>query len=244
MRSENRELHSFAALRRGRNQRLATKRASTSPSNGAARRCPPVSGNPLPAKSLRTGRQQRPACGRLHRPGPVRPPQHQTSCPAPQLTHRHPRHFPRISPTIISRDRQWEPLESPRFIDPEHPLVAPAGRAKRQLKRRCKWGAALKSGGSAQNESKFSVISSRRQPSGRRDGFRLTPLRMCSCGRGLARACLLVLPWSVCLGRPAESRARPGRAHSAAETAIPVALVVDFRALQVASNDLGAPARS
>jgi hypothetical protein len=96
-------------------------------------------------------------------------------------------------------------------------------------------GAALKSGGSAQNESKFSVmISSRRQPSGRRDGFRLTPLRMCSCGRGLARACLLVLPWSVCLGRPAESRAHPGRAHSAAETAIPVALVVDFRALQVA----------
>jgi hypothetical protein len=106
------------------------------------------------------------------------------------------------------------------------------------------WGAALKSGGSAQNESKFSVISSRRQPSGRRDGFRLTPLRMCSCGRGLARACLLVLPWSVCLGRPAESRARPGRAHSAAETAIPVALVVDFRALQVASNGLGASARS
>ena len=106
------------------------------------------------------------------------------------------------------------------------------------------WGAALKSGGSAQNESKFSVISSRRQTSGRRDGFRLTPLRMCSCGRGLARACLLVLPWSVCLGRPAESRARPGRAHSAAETAIPVALVVDFRALQVASNGLGAPARS
>jgi hypothetical protein len=105
-------------------------------------------------------------------------------------------------------------------------------------------GAALKSGGSAQNESKFSVISSRRQPSGRRDGFRLTPLRMCSCGRGLARACLLVLPWSVCLGRPAESRARPGRAHSAAETAIPVALVVDFRALQVASNGLGASARS
>ena len=79
---------------------------------------------------------------------------------------------------------------------------------------------------------------------GRRDGFRLTPLRMCSCGRGLARACLLVLPWSVCLGRPAESRARPGRAHSAAETAIPVALVVDFRALQVASNGLGASARS
>ena len=106
------------------------------------------------------------------------------------------------------------------------------------------WGAALKSGGSAQNESKFSVISSRRQPSGRRDGFRLTPLRMCSCGRGLARACLLVLPWSVCLARPAESRARPGRAHSAAETAIPVALVVDFRALQVASNGLGASARS
>ena len=105
-------------------------------------------------------------------------------------------------------------------------------------------GAALKSGGSAQNESKFSVISSRRQPSGRWDGFRLTPLRMCSCGRGLARACLLVLPWSVCLGRPAESRARPGRAHSAAETAIPVALVVDFRALQVASNGLGASARS
>jgi hypothetical protein len=91
---------------------------------------------------------------------------------------------------------------------------------------------------------KFSVISSRRQPSGRRDGFRLTPLRMCSCGMGLARACLLVLPWSVCLGRPAESRARPERAHSAAETAIPVALVVDFRALQVASNGLGASARS
>ena len=111
-------------------------------------------------------------------------------------------------------------------------------------RRDLRWGAALKSGGSAQNESKFSVISSRRQPSGRRDGFRLTPLRMCSCGRGLARACLLVLPWSVCLGRPAESRARPGRAHSAAETAIPVALVVDFRALQVASNGLGAPARS
>ena len=81
MRSENRELDSFAALRRGRNQRLATKRASTSPSNGAARRCPPVSGNPLPAKSLRTGRQQRPACGRLHRPGLLRPPRHQTSCP-------------------------------------------------------------------------------------------------------------------------------------------------------------------
>jgi hypothetical protein len=69
-------------------------------------------------------------------------------------------------------------------------------------------GAALKSGGSAQNESKFSVISSRRQPSGRRDGFRLTPLRMCSCGRGPARACLLVVPWSICLGRPAESRQR------------------------------------
>ena len=105
-------------------------------------------------------------------------------------------------------------------------------------------GAALKSGGSAQNESKFSVISSRRQPSGRRDGFRLTPLRMCSCGMGLARACLLVLPWSVCLGRLAESRARPRRAHSAVETAIPVALVADFRALQVASNGLGASARS
>jgi hypothetical protein len=105
-------------------------------------------------------------------------------------------------------------------------------------------GAALKSGGSAQNESKFSVISSRRQPSGRRDGLRLTPLRMCSCGRGLARAYLLVLPWSVCLGRPAESRARPGRAHSAVETAIPVALVVDFRALQVASKGSRAPARS
>ena len=54
--------------------------------------------------------------------GRCAPPQHQTSCPAPQLTHRHPRHFPRISPTIISRDRQWEPLESPRFIDPRHPL--------------------------------------------------------------------------------------------------------------------------
>jgi hypothetical protein len=79
--------------------------------------------------------------------------------------------------------------------------------------------AALKSGGSAQNESEFSVISSRRQTSGRRDGFRSTPLRMCSCGRGLARACLLVVPWSVCLGRPAESRARPGRANSAAEIA-------------------------
>jgi hypothetical protein len=67
---------------------------------------------------------------------------------------------------------------------------------------------------------------------------------MCSCGRGLARACLLVVPWSVCLGRPAESRTRPGRAHSAAKTTIPVALVVDFRALQAASNGLGAPARS
>ena len=43
---------------------------------------------------------------------------------------------------------------------------------------------------------------------GRRDGFRLTPLRMCSCGRGPARACLLVVPWSICLGRPAESRQR------------------------------------
>ena len=119
------------------------------------------------------------------------------------------------------------------------------GVAERSSSALCRHGgAALKSGGSAQNESKFSVISSRRQPSGRRDGFRLTPLRMCSCGRGLARACLLVLPWSVCLGRPAESRARPGRAHSAAETAIPVALVVDFRALQVASKGSRAPARS
>ena len=70
------------------------------------------------------------------------------------------------------------------------------------------WGAALKSGDSAQNESKFSVISSRRQPSGRRDGFRLTPLRMCSCGWGLARACLSCVPWSVPSGRPAESRQR------------------------------------
>ena len=70
------------------------------------------------------------------------------------------------------------------------------------------WGAALKSGGSAQNESKFSVISSRRQPSGRRDGFRLTPLRMCSCGRGPARARLSCVPWSIPSGRPAESRQR------------------------------------
>jgi hypothetical protein len=66
----------------------------------------------------------------------------------------------------------------------------------------------MESGGSTQNESKFSVIFSRRQPSGRPDGFRLTPLRMCSCGRGLARACLLAVPWSVCLGRPTESRQR------------------------------------
>ena len=54
--------------------------------------------------------------------GRCAPPSTKRHAPAPQLTHRHPRHFPRISPTIISRDRQWEPLESPRFIDPEHPL--------------------------------------------------------------------------------------------------------------------------
>ena len=88
---------------------------------------------------------------------------------------------------------------------------------------------------------KFESLSA---SSGRQDGFRLTPLRMCSCGRGLVCACLLIVPWSVRLGRPAESRGRPGRAHGAVETAIPVALVVDFRALQAASNGLGAPARS
>ena len=43
---------------------------------------------------------------------------------------------------------------------------------------------------------------------GRRDGFRLTPLRMCSCGWGLARACLSCVPWSIPSGRPAESRQR------------------------------------
>jgi hypothetical protein len=42
----------------------------------------------------------------------------------------------------------------------------------------------------------------------RRDGFRLTPLRMCSCGWGLARACLSCVPWSIPSGRPAESRQR------------------------------------
>ena len=159
MRSENRELDSFAALRRGRNQRLATKRASTSPSNGAARRCPPVSGNPLPAKSVGTGRQQRPACGRLHRPGLVRPPQHQTSCPAPQLTHRHPRHFPHISPTIISRDRQWEPLESPRFIDPEHPLVEdPRGRILKSIDRSKIFGSPPRSGRQSRVRFNFSRV--------------------------------------------------------------------------------------
>ena len=64
---------------------------------------------------------------------------------------------------------------------------------------------------------------------------------MCSCGRGLARACLLIVPWSVWLGRPAESRGRPRHTHSAAETAIPVALVVDFRALQVAITRMSSP---
>ena len=43
---------------------------------------------------------------------------------------------------------------------------------------------------------------------GRRDGFRLTPLRTCSCGRGLARARLSCSPWSVRSGRPASSRQR------------------------------------
>jgi hypothetical protein len=43
---------------------------------------------------------------------------------------------------------------------------------------------------------------------GRRDGFRLTPLRMCSCGWGLARACLSCVPWSIPSGRPAKSRQR------------------------------------
>ena len=31
---------------------------------------------------------------------------------------------------------------------------------------------------------------------------------MCSCGRGLARACLSCVPWSIPSGRPAESRQR------------------------------------
>ena len=43
---------------------------------------------------------------------------------------------------------------------------------------------------------------------GRRDGFRLTPLRMCSCGRGPARARLSCVPWSIPSGRPAKSRQR------------------------------------
>ena len=43
---------------------------------------------------------------------------------------------------------------------------------------------------------------------GRRDGFRLTPLRTCSCGRGRARARLSCSPWSVRSGRPASSRQR------------------------------------
>ena len=43
---------------------------------------------------------------------------------------------------------------------------------------------------------------------GRRDGFRLTPLRMCSCGWGLARACLSCVPWSIPSGRPTKSRQR------------------------------------
>ena len=43
---------------------------------------------------------------------------------------------------------------------------------------------------------------------GRRDGFRLTPLRMCICGRGPARARLSCVPWLIPSGRPAERRQR------------------------------------
>jgi hypothetical protein len=43
---------------------------------------------------------------------------------------------------------------------------------------------------------------------GRRDGFRLTPLRTCSCGRGRPRARLSCSPWSVPSMRPASSRQR------------------------------------
>jgi len=58
-----------------------------------------------------------------------------------------------------------------------------------------------------------------------------------------ARACRVLLG-RYARGGPRVVGSAAKRAHSAVETAIPVALVVDFRALQAASKGSRAPARS
>ena len=58
-----------------------------------------------------------------------------------------------------------------------------------------------------------------------------------------ARACRVLLG-KYPRGGPRVVGSAAKRAHSAVETAIPVALVVDFRALQAASKGSRAPARS
>ena len=102
-------------------------------------------------------------------------------------------------------------------------------------------GAALESGGSAQNESNvwLAINVTTRAPGWVSvNAFAHVQLREGACARVDTRARRLPLGQYAWGG----SR-RVGRAHSAAEAAIPVALVVDFRALQAASRECRARLR-